>query len=62
MVSAELLELLFLYRKLEFSNSLEEAKYLEVSGRFFWDRVYSATVVSIQGTGILLTLGEAKYL
>jgi hypothetical protein len=31
-------QLLFLYRELEFHHSLEKAKYLELSNKFFWDR------------------------
>ena len=48
------MQLLFLYRELELHYSLEEAKYLELSNQFFWDRVYSAAVVSVQGTRIPL--------
>ncbi len=32
------LRLLFLYRELEFHHSQEEAKYLELSNQFLWDR------------------------
>jgi hypothetical protein len=56
-------QLLFLYRELEFHYRLEEAKYLEVSNQFFWDRKITVQLLFLyRELEFHYSLEEAKYL
>ncbi len=56
------MQLLFLYRELEFRYILEEAKYLELYNQISWDRIYSAAVFLYRELEFCYHLEEAKYL